>query len=456
MLWGGRFKESLDNAALEFSTSIGIDKNLFLEDIQVSKAHSEMLWKTGIISGEDLKSIHLGLNQIESDWKSGEWIIDESKFEDIHSAIESRLYELIGAPAGKLHSGRSRNDQVATGMRLWVKKMCENIQSEILEVQKTLILLAEKHVNTIIPGYTHTQRAQPISFAFHLLAYVEMLERDFKRFDFTFNESNQSPLGSGALAGTTLPIDREYTSKYLGFSKPTANALDSVSDRDFMLDFLNACAVGMMHLSRFSEEIILWSTSEFALITLSDKFTTGSSLMPQKKNPDMAELIRGKSGRVYGNYISLMTTMKGLPMSYDRDMQEDKEPVWDSYNTYIKSLTILNGMMQDVTVHTNRFESELKEDFSLATDIADALVLNGVPFREAHEKVGKLIRFLEENKLKFSQLTEEQLKSIDDEYSVKFLNGIINTNPLERKKSYGSPNPQMVGLQIQELKARFL
>ena len=350
MLWGGRFKEKLNKGAMEFSSSLAFDMNLLEEDIHVSIAHAEMLSKVKIISENESKKIVEGLKEILNEGIAGRWDPDVTEFEDVHSAVEHRLFELIGVTAGKLHTGRSRNDQVATGFRLWIKKGVKNLSNQIIELQKILIKVSEDNTETIMPGYTHLQRAQPISLAFHFLAYVEMLERSKKRLQFVFEETDRSPLGSGALAGSTLPLDCEYTSSKLGFSSPTSNALDAISDRDFVLDFLNACNIGMMHISRLSEELILWSTTEWNFIKLGDDFTTGSSLMPQKKNPDMAELSRGKTGRVYGNYISIATIMKGLPLSYNRDMQEDKEPVFDSFKSYFQVLLMMTGMINSLSV----------------------------------------------------------------------------------------------------------
>jgi argininosuccinate lyase len=448
MLWGGRFKEKLNEDALKFSSSIGYDKNLIFEDILASKIHAEMLAKIGIINYEELLQIKIGLDSISDMYSSGTWVPDENFFEDIHSAIESKLNELIGPAAKKLHTGRSRNDQVATAIRMWIKNACINIKLSITGLQKQLAEIASAHTETIIPGYTHLQRAQPISFAFHLLAYVEMLQRDKKRFAFVFDESNESPLGSGALAGSTLVLDRLYTSEKLGFKYPTRNALDSVSDRDFLLDFLNSCAVGMMHLSRFAEEIVIWTSAEWKFVKLSDKYTTGSSLMPQKKNSDMAELTRGKSGRVYGNLFALLTTMKGLPLSYNRDMQEDKEPVFDSFETYLSCLTMIKGMLETMQVNSERFSEELKNDFILSTDLADWLVTKGIPFREAHEIVGKVVLYSEENKKPFSRLELEDLQSVNKIFDNTALECLDIKNSLKMKKTYGSPNPKFVKEQI--------
>ncbi|HEX2962644.1 MAG TPA: argininosuccinate lyase [Ignavibacteriales bacterium] len=448
MLWGGRFKDKLDSAAMKFSSSLSFDKTLALEDIQGSKAHAEMLCAIGILTEAEYTQITNGLDLIEAEWTAGTWKPDEDIFEDIHSAIEARLGEVIGTAAGKLHTGRSRNDQIATAMRLWVKKACSEVLSDIKLFQRSLVEIASAHTRTLIPGYTHLQRAQPISFAFHLLAYVEMLERDKSRFEFALEEANKMPLGSGALAGSTLPLDRNLTARLLQFEEPCRNALDAVSDRDFLLDFLNACSTGMMHLSRLSEEIVLWSTAEWKFIRLSDKYSTGSSLMPQKKNPDMAELTRGKTGRVFGNQTSLLTTMKGLPLSYNRDMQEDKEPVFDSFETYLNSLLLGRMMVETMEVNTGRFTEELKGDFSLATDLADWLVLKGIPFREAHKIVGHLVAYAEGKGVNFSSITLEEMKEINPVFDSSALECLNISSALERKKTYGSPNPDMVTNQI--------
>ena len=452
MLWGSRFKEKMNSNAMEFSSSLSFDINLIEEDVEGSIAHAEMLYRVGIISGEESVSITSGLTKLLSEFKNEKWKPNINKFEDIHSAIESRLFELIGNTAGKLHSGRSRNDQVATSFKLWMKKALNETVNEIILLQSALISKAENHTETIMPGYTHLQRAQPISFAFHLLAYVEMLERDKKRLLFTLDETDQSPLGSGALAGSTLPLDRYFTSQKLSFGKLASNALDAVSDRDFVLDFLNAVVLGMMHLSRLSEELILWSSSEWNFIKIGDDFTTGSSLMPQKKNPDMAELIRGKSGRAYGNYISVATMLKGLPLSYNRDMQEDKEPVFDSFNTYVNSLQIMNGMINSIRVNEKRFVKVLDGDFIFATELAEWLVLKGIPFREAHSIVGEIVRLAEEKNLKLNQLSIEQLKNINSIFDETALDLFTIENALYRKKTPGSPNPDMVKKEIERWK----
>ncbi len=411
-----------------------------------------MLEYVGLMDETESKKIVEGLNLVEKEYYNQTWKPEPTIYEDIHSAVEARLFQLIGPVAKKLHTGRSRNDQVATDLRLWIKTSSEFIINTISFLQKKLIELAESHTETIIPGYTHLQRAQPVSLGFHLLAYVEMLERDKKRFRFVYDESDVSPLGSGALAGSTLPLNNEFTADKLNFSSSSKNALDAVSDRDFALDFLNACSIGIMHLSRFSEELILWSSAEWKFIRISDKYTTGSSLMPQKKNPDMAELTRGKSGRVFGNYISLLTTLKGLPLSYNRDLQEDKEPVFDSFYNYNKSLKIISGIVSTVDIYTKRFEEELKGDFFLATDLTDWLVLKGISFREAHKIVGELVKFAENENKKFDALSVEDMKKVNSVFDHSALDSIQLEGALYRKKTKGSPNPDAVKNEIKKWK----
>ncbi len=448
MLWGGRFKEKLDSNALGFSSSLSFDFILCEEDIKASIAHAGMLEKIGILKHEELKKIVSGLEQIQNEKREGKWKPSPENYEDIHSAIEDRLYELIGSTAGKLHTGRSRNDQVATAFRLWIKKSIDDLLETIIKLQQVLLKLSEENLNTIMPGYTHLQRAQPVSLAFHLLAYVEMLERDKKRLKTVLEETDESPLGSGALAGSTLPLDRNFTADKLGFSRIARNAMDAVSGRDFAIDFLNACNIGMMHLGRLSEEIILWSSSEWNFVKLADKYSTGSSLMPQKKNPDMPELIRGKNGRVFGNYISVLTMMKGLPLSYNRDMQEDKEPVFDSYLQYSDSVKILIKIIESIKVNKNRFEEELACDFILATDLAEWLVLKNIPFREAHRITGEVVKFAEEKQLKLSDLKIDDLVKIHPVFDKSALDVLKIQNALNRKVTFGSPNPDIVKEQI--------
>ncbi|XWN52897.1 argininosuccinate lyase [Anoxybacillus flavithermus] len=389
-LWGGRFTKTAAQWVDDFGASIHFDQQLVEEDIEGSIAHVTMLGECGILPKEDVETIKQGLTKLLEKAKRGELSFSVA-YEDIHLNIEKMLIDEIGPVGGKLHTGRSRNDQVATDMHLYLRKRVIEIIELIRQLQRVLVEKAERHVETLIPGYTHLQRAQPISFAHHLLAYVWMFERDRERFTESLKRINKSPLGAGALAGTTFPIDRHLTAQLLGFDSIYENSLDAVSDRDFIIEFLSNSSILMMHLSRFCEELILWSSEEFKFIEIDDTFATGSSIMPQKKNPDMAELIRGKTGRVYGNLMALLTVMKGLPLAYNKDMQEDKEGMFDTVQTVIGSLKIFAGMIETMTVRTDVMEKATKQDFSNATELADYLAKKGVPFREAHEIVGKLV-----------------------------------------------------------------
>ena len=456
MLWGSRFKTKLNGSAMEFSSSLPVDINLIEEDLLVNKAHTEMLEQIGIISHDEMKSIINGLNTIHKEFEEGSWKPNAEKYEDIHSAIEGRLFELIGDTAGKLHTGRSRNDQVATDLRLWLKKAIGDIISSLNNFQITLIDLSENNIKTIMPGYTHLQRAQPVSLTFHLLAYVEMLERDKKRFDFAFKQADVSPLGAGSIAGSTLPIDPEFTSWKLGFEKYFSNAMDAISDRDFVIDFINSCVVGQVHLSRLSEELILWSTAEWKFVKISDEYSTGSSLMPQKKNPDMAELIRGRSGKVLGNYVNIVSVLKALPLSYNRDLQEDKEPVFSSFTTYINSLNILNKIIATIEINKERFTNELKGDYFLSTDLVDWLVLQGISFRESHRIVGELVKYLESSEKDFSKLTLDEMKKINPIFNEEALEYLNLEKSLGRKQSQGSPNPEMIKDQLKKWKSKLI
>jgi len=456
MLWGSRFKTKLNGSAMEFSSSLPVDINLIEEDLLVNKAHTEMLEQIGIISHDEMKSIINGLNTIHKEFEEGSWKPNAEKYEDIHSAIEGRLFELIGDTAGKLHTGKSRNDQVATDLRLWLKKAIGDIISSLNNFQNTLIDLSENNIKTIMPGYTHLQRAQPVSLTFHLLAYVEMLERDKKRFDFAFKQADVSPLGAGSIAGSTLPIDPEFTSWKLGFEKYFSNAMDAISDRDFVIDFINSCVVGQVHLSRLSEELILWSTAEWKFVKISDEYSTGSSLMPQKKNPDMAELIRGRSGKVLGNYVNIVSVLKALPLSYNRDLQEDKEPVFSSFTTYINSLNILNKIIATIEINKERFTNELKGDYFLSTDLVDWLVLQGISFRESHRIVGELVKYLESSEKDFSKLTLDEMKKINPIFNEEALEYLNLEKSLGRKQSQGSPNPEMIKDQLKKWKSKLI
>ncbi|MBN3556428.1 argininosuccinate lyase [Fictibacillus nanhaiensis] len=389
-LWGGRFSKQPEEWVDEFGASISFDQQLASQDIKGSLAHAKMLFQCKIIDESSYENIKNGLLSLHSEVEEGE-LTYSVKYEDIHLNLEKLLTDKIGPDGGKLHTARSRNDQVATDFHLYVKEETLLIIAHIEELQKSLLNLAEEHVETIIPGYTHLQRAQPVSFAHHLLAYFWMLDRDKGRLQDSLKRSDIMPLGAGALAGTTFDIDRNITMNELGFANKYLNSLDAVSDRDFAIECCSNASMIMMHLSRFCEELILWSSEEFGFIEISDSFTTGSSMMPQKKNPDMAELIRGKSGRVYGSLISLLTLMKGLPLAYNKDMQEDKEPVFDTVKTVKGCLSIMTGMMNEVKIHVDKMNKAVHQDFSNATELADYLAKKGIPFREAHELVGQMV-----------------------------------------------------------------
>lgn len=389
-LWGGRFTRTAEEWVDAFGASIGFDQALVNEDIDGSLAHVTMLGKCGILPQDEVEQIKNGLLILREKSKKGELTFSVHQ-EDIHLNLEKLLIDEIGPVGGKLHTGRSRNDQVATDMHLYLRNHTKEILGAIKGMQEALYKQATEHVETLIPGYTHLQRAQPVSFAHHLLAYFWMLERDFGRFEDSLKRVNVSPLGAGALAGTTFPIDRAYAAELLGFDGIYENSLDAVSDRDFIVEFLSNSSLLMMHLSRLCEELILWSSQEFQFIEIDDTFATGSSIMPQKKNPDMAELIRGKTGRVYGNLFSLLTVLKGLPLAYNKDMQEDKEGMFDTVETVKGSLHIFAGMIKTMTIKSETMEKAVHQDFSNATELADYLATKGMPFRQAHEVVGKLV-----------------------------------------------------------------
>ena len=389
-LWGGRFEGTVEEWVEQFGASISFDHQLAKFDLMGSLAHVQMLGQTGILSLEEAEQIQDGLKALLRDLEAGELHFDIAN-EDIHMNMEVLLTEKIGPLAGKLHTARSRNDQVATDMHLYLKEQLGHVLDKLANLNSVLLDLAEKHVETIMPGYTHLQHAQPISFAHHLMAYYNMFQRDSERFAFNLKHTDLSPLGAAALAGTTFPINRQLSSDLLGFQQPYTNSLDAVSDRDFILEFLSNASILMMHMSRFCEEIINWCSFEYQYISLSDSFSTGSSIMPQKKNPDMAELIRGKTGRVYGNLLGLLTVMKSLPLAYNKDLQEDKEGMFDTVETILNSLDVLAGMLSSMQVNKAKMQQSTENDFSNATELADYLAEKGLPFREAHEIVGKLV-----------------------------------------------------------------
>jgi len=449
-LWGGRFKQSTDTLMEAFSASISFDKRLYDCDIEGSIAHCKMLARCKIITTAESNKIIKGLKRILRECDEGRFKFSDS-LEDIHMNIENRLREIIGPVAGKLHTARSRNDQVCLDIRLYLRKEIDDIVGEINRLTKALITIAKKNINHLIPGYTHLQRAQPVLLSHHLLAYVEMMLRDKERFLDAYKRINVMPLGSAALAGTNFPIDRKITAKLLGFPEISHNSMDAVADRDFAAEFCSASALTMMHLSRFCEEVVIWNSSEFGFLELSDSFTTGSSIMPQKKNPDAAELIRGKSGRVFGNLVSLLTLMKGLPLAYNKDLQEDKEPLFDTAETVKVCLRIFTDMMKSakfVPITQKELESS---GFLTATDLADYLVLKGVPFREAHELTGKTVAFCLGKEKTLTDLSLAQLRKISKCFDEDVFDHIALQNSVDRKNIYGGTAKNQVRAQITRL-----
>ena len=408
-LWGGRFDGATDPTVERFSASVHFDRALAQYDIRGSIAHARMLAETGLIPHADADALVAGLEAIGEKIERGEFVFDPA-LEDIHMNIESRLTEEIGPVAGRLHTGRSRNDQVATDLALYLKDACRAAQLGLLELQQILVARAEEHVDTILPGYTHLQRAQPVRLAHHWLAYVEVLGRDRQRFADAHARLSHCPLGAGAIAGSTLPLDREHSARALGFSAPTANSMDTVSSRDIALEVMAHTAICMINLSRMAEEWVIWSSTEFGFLELADAYSTGSSLMPQKKNPDVPELVRGKSGRAVGNLVSLLTTMKGLPLSYNRDMQEDKEPLFDSVSTLRDSVEVMSGALATARIHTDRMAEAAQDSMLLATDLAETLVREGVPFREAHEVVGRIVAHCVQTSSDLRSLSRSELQ----------------------------------------------
>ena len=448
--WSGRFKQSTDNLMEQFSASISFDRRLYAYDIEGSIAHCKMLAKCKIISQTESKKIISGLNRILKEFESGQFRCDE-RFEDIHMNIENRLTQLIGSIAGKLHTARSRNDQVCLDTRLYLRRECVEILNGIDQLAKILLKLAKKHTDTIIPGYTHMQQAQPILLAHHLLAHIEMFFRDRERVEDAWKRINIMPLGSAALSGTGFPIDRKYTAKLLKFSEVSHNSIDSVSDRDFAIEFCSVSAILMMHLTRFCEEVVLWTSSEVDWLELSDAYTTGSSIMPQKKNPDAAELIRGKSGRVYGNLVSLLTLMKSLPLAYNKDLQEDKEPIFDTVDTVKMSLAVFTGMMKSARFKSIPLERVDILGFLTATDMADYLAGKGVPFRLAHEITGQTVAYCIEHKKTLRDITLNELKRISQEFSADVFDHITLENSVKRKNVYGGTAKKQVLVQINRI-----
>lgn len=442
-LWGGRFEKATDKSVDDFNSSIRFDKRMYKQDITGSIAHARMLGKQGIISLEDSLLIVKTLGEILSDIEQGK-VEFEIDAEDIHMNVEKILIERIGDTGKRLHTGRSRNDQVALDIRMYVKDEIVEIKAMLSELIKTLLNLAKEHTKTIMPGYTHLQKAQPITFAHHICAYVSMLLRDLDRLSDTYRRTNVMPLGSGALAGTTHPLDRLAVANELGFDSVSVNSLDGVSDRDFAIELASDLSLVMMHLSRFSEELILWSTNEFRFVTMDDGYSTGSSIMPQKKNPDVAELIRGKTGRVYGSLTALLTVMKGLPLAYNKDMQEDKESLFDAIDTVKLCVPVFSGMVRTMTVNKDVMLQGAKGGFANATDVADYLVKKGVPFREAHAIVGKMVLTAEKAGKALDDLTLDEMKECSKFIEDDIYEAISMTSCVEGRNIIGGPAEQAV------------
>lgn len=445
-MWGGRFTKAEEKNALDFNASISYDCRMYREDIAGSRAHAKMLAAHGIISKEDLEKITSGLDEIKKE-------IDEGKFnfsielEDIHMNVEKKLTDNIGDAGARLHTARSRNDQCALDLHMYMKRQMGRIAEKLIAVEEALLNISLKYKDVILPGYTHMQRAQPVLFAHHMLAYFAMLERDFKRLMDAYDMADMSPIGACALAGTTYPTNPLEEAEDLHFSKVYGNSLDAVSDRDYLLQFLSFASICAMHLSRLSEEFIYWSTSEFQFIELDDGYSTGSSIMPQKKNPDMCELIRGKTGRVYGHLIGLLTVMKGLPLAYDKDMQEDKEGVFDAIDTLYFALDIYAGMINTMTVNGSHTREVLEHDFSNATDMADYLAKKGLPFRKAHAVVGNAVHYCIEHHKVLHDLTMEELKSMSDLFEEDIMDSLKIENCVKNRESYGATGPRSVARQ---------
>jgi len=447
--WSGRFTSKTARSTEAYTESISFDHRLWPYDIEGSIAHARMLAKQKIISSREASLIIKGLNEIATELEKGTFRFNPS-LEDIHMNIEAALIRKIGPAGGKLHTARSRNDQVALDLRLYLRKETKEIIALLRNFQKTLVTIAGRHTNTLIPGYTHLQKAQPIVLALHLLAYVEMLSRDSDRFSELLKRIDVMPLGACALAGTSLPTDRAYVAKLLGFRQIASNSMDAVSDRDFAIEFLSASSITMMHMSRLSEEIVLWSTDEFSFIEISDAFTTGSSIMPQKKNPDVAELARGKTGRVYGNLMGLLTLMKGLPLTYNRDMQEDKLPVFDTVDTLKGTLSIMNEMLRNTSFRKDRMKTSTLAGFLTATDIAEYLVSKGMPFRDAHEVTGKIVRHCIETDTSLGEIPVDTYRSFSNLFGRDIHRVVRVDESVKNKRSQGGTSHSQVAKQIKK------
>ena len=450
-LWGGRFTKQTDQLVFDFNASITFDKRLFYEDVTGSIVHATMLAKQGILTEEERKSIVEGLTGILEDVDDGTLAIDESQ-EDIHSFVEATLIDRIGDAGKKLHTGRSRNDQVALDMRLYTRTRVAETDGLLKKLLEVILDTMENNLDTYMPGFTHLQKAQPITLAHHYGAYFEMFKRDRQRLADIYKRMNYCPLGAGALAGTTYPLDREYTARLLRFEGPTLNSIDSVADRDYLIEFLSALSTIMMHLSRFSEEIIIWNSNEYQFVELDDAYSTGSSIMPQKRNPDIAELVRGKTGRVYGALMALLTTMKGLPLAYNKDMQEDKEMAFDAMDTAADCITLFTGMIKTMKFCKDRMAKSAMNGFTNATDAADYLVGKGVPFRDAHGIIGRLVLYCIEKDTSIDALSLEELRSISDKFDEDIYDAISLKTCVEKRLTIGAPGEKMMKQVIEKNK----
>ena len=450
-LWGGRFTKQTDQLVFDFNASITFDKRLFHEDVTGSIVHATMLAKQGILTEEERKSIVEGLTGILEDVDAGKLAIDETQ-EDIHSFVEATLIDRIGDAGKKLHTGRSRNDQVALDMRLYTRARVAETDGLLKKLLEAILDTMENNLETYMPGFTHLQKAQPITLAHHYGAYFEMFKRDRQRLADIYKRMNYCPLGAGALAGTTYPLDRDYTARLLRFEGPTLNSIDSVADRDYLIEFLAALSTIMMHLSRFSEEIIIWNSNEYQFVELDDAYSTGSSIMPQKKNPDIAELVRGKTGRVYGALMALLTTMKGLPLAYNKDMQEDKEMAFDAMDTAADCITLFTGMIKTMKFRKDRMAKSAMNGFTNATDAADYLVGKGVPFRDAHGIIGRLVLYCIEKDTSIDALSLEELRSISDKFDEDIYDAISLKTCVEKRLTVGAPGAEMMKQVIEKNK----
>ncbi len=453
-LWGGRFTKETDKLVYQFNASISFDQRFFREDIEGSIAHVVMLEKQGILTVEDKDAIVKGLTGIRQDVENGKLMITD-EYEDIHSFVEANLISRIGEAGKKLHTGRSRNDQVALDMKLYVRNQVVAVDELLKGLLEVLNGIMGEHLHTYMPGFTHLQKAQPITLAHHMGAYFEMFKRDRGRMKDIYSRMNFSPLGSGALAGTTYPLDRFYTASLLGFEGPTDNSMDSVSDRDYLIECLSAFSTIMMHLSRFSEEIIIWNSNEYGFVEIDDTYSTGSSIMPQKKNPDIAELVRGKTGRVYGALMAILTTMKGIPLAYNKDMQEDKELTFDAIDTVKGCLALFTGMLESMTFQQEKMETSAMMGFTNATDAADYLVKKGVPFRDAHSIIGRLVLYCIDKGTSIDALTIEELKQISTVFEEDVYREISLETCVEKRLTHGAPSAQMMKKQV-EANAKYL